>query len=226
MSDHDFWTVSLVIRTVSWALRRKSGLRLMSEQLEEIEKRDQNGSMWGQEEQFEGQWRRRSDRAPVWLFVWLSGACLFVSLSSIACTYVYVCSWLLWVATLTAGTSALECETCSLTKHSKWRSVMSRLCSDVGSWLLNSEPRDTNCELSCAKEIWLGLEVRTARRDWKRAPKRLHVRSKWAVWGPVKASLRPRSTFLWSKSPSRWILSLPSKHFGIVCGPIFRDFGD
>ena len=155
------------------------------------------------------------------------GTRLMVSDSpSIACTYVYVCSWLLWVATLTAGTSALQCETCSLTMHSKWRSVMSRLCSDVGSWLLNSEPRHTNFELSFAKEIWLGIDVRTAWRDCKRAPKRLHVGSKWAVWGPVKASLRPRSTFLWSKSPSRSILPLPTKPFGLVLGSIFDDFGN
>ena len=36
------------------------------------------------------------------------------------------------------------------------RSVVSSLCSDVGSEVSNSELRHTNCELSFAKEIWLG----------------------------------------------------------------------
>ena len=62
MLDHDFWTGSLVIRTRSWALRRKSDLELMSEQFEEIEKDVQNASMWSRNDLFEGLCRRLWDR--------------------------------------------------------------------------------------------------------------------------------------------------------------------
>ena len=43
------------------------------------------------------------------------------------------------------------------------------------------------------KRIWAWNYVRTPWRDWNLGPNGLHMRSKWAAWGLVKAPLGPTS---------------------------------
>ena len=61
---YNFWPANLVIRIVSWTLQTKSGLDIMSGQLEEIENWLQMGSIWGQNEMLEGLGRRLWDQQP------------------------------------------------------------------------------------------------------------------------------------------------------------------
>ena len=67
---------------------------------------------------------------------------------------------------------------------------------------------------------------RTACRGWKWGPIGFHMTSKWATWGAVKVSVRPRTWHDVAKVVPRSICVVPIKHFGVLLVHILEDFGD
>ena len=111
------------------------------------------------------------------------------------------------------------------------------VCVCLWLWLLNDERRGCVRGYAPINKLWttnsvVGVQncsrndVRTASRGRKWGPSGLHMRSKWATWGAVEVSLRPRSPLDLAKGFPKSIFTVPIKHFGILFGIILEDLGD
>ena len=119
----------------------------------------------------------------------------------------------------------INTEGCCVTLTTEWSSLRAStwMCSD--ECVMHSGSRYESCAFCSANKKCASNNDRTACRGWTLGPIGFHMTSKWATWGAVKVSVRPRTWHDVAKVVPRSIFPVPIKQFWFILGTILMVFG-